>query len=464
MLDDDYTDEYDDMGIDPDDVDDANVDPRAMANMYSTAGDTPRVGPTKAAAAAGDINYSDGSDAYSEYEGRQASALQALRDARSRAMEALKPTDDKSRYLALAAGFLAPTRTGGFGESVSNAISGYLPYKQQQRQEELGYKSALSKYDTDIASAEYAQSVKPPTFTEIYTPDGKRQKVMVVNGRPHPIGGSYAPPGAGGQNSWMQKLDLLQHATPEQRALIEKYLVPQGSQTTVSVGLNEDKSFGKNLGMWDAKKYGELQDAALKAPVTIANYQRLGSLLGQQRLGKYRGAINEFSKALQTFGIDPASIGIEAHTGLADAANAAQRAMALELRNPAGGAGMPGAMSDPDREFLVSMSPSLETSPDAVPLMVNWQIKLARRSQDVAKLARKYNKDHGTVDEGFYDELQTWSDAHPLFDDEDRAAIEKLGSGGAPPPTDTGAADPVKILDDAGFEVSPDGKIVPKAK
>lgn len=407
----DPTDDGDSSGLD-----DAYVDPQAMA-------DYGRPGPTKAAAAANDIDYQ--SAPFKEYDARQQAAVQGLRDARARAVEALRPTDDKSRYLALAAGFLSPTRTGGFGESIGNALQNYLPYQQQRRQEELGYKSALSKYDTDIAQAEYTQALKPPVFTDVYdSTTGGKQKVMVINGRPYPIGGVGAPPGGG--HAFLDKMNWLEHASPAQRALFDKY----GRTAPISITMAEKNANDKKLGQWDAEQYGKLQSEALGAPVKIANWQRLGSLLGQVRTGKFRGAINEFAKGMQTVGFDPAAIGIDAHTGIADAANAAQRAMALELRNPSGGAGMPGAMSDSDREFLNSMTPSLETSPDAIPLMVNWQVKLAQRSQQVFKLAREYNKKHGIVDDGFYDELQTWSDAHPLFDDADRKAIEQMGGGG----------------------------------
>jgi hypothetical protein len=43
-------------------------------------------------------------------------------------------------------------------------------------------------------------------------------------------------------------------------------------------------------------------------------------------------------------------------------------------------------------------------------------VELAKREQQVAKMARAYRKkNNGTFDEGFYDELAAWSEKNPLF-------------------------------------------------
>jgi hypothetical protein len=50
-------------------------------------------------------------------------------------------------------------------------------------------------------------------------------------------------------------------------------------------------------------------------------------------------------------------------------------------------------------------------------------VELAKREQQVAKMARAYRKkNNGTFDEGFYDELAEWSAKNPLFKDSPKAA------------------------------------------
>ncbi|MBN9321363.1 MAG: hypothetical protein J0H24_04510, partial [Delftia acidovorans] len=95
--------------------------------------------------------------------------------------------------------------------------------------------------------------------------------------------------------------------------------------------------------------------------------------------------------------------------------------IALELRNPSGGAGMPGAMSDADRQFLQNMVPGLQTTPQGRTLMLDTAKRLAQRDIDVARLAREYRRRNGQIDEGFYEELARFSEANPLFSQKNQA-------------------------------------------
>jgi hypothetical protein len=114
-----------------------------------------------------------------------------------------------------------------------------------------------------------------------------------------------------------------------------------------------------------------------------------------------------------------------------EAAQALSSEIALQLRNPSGGAGMPGAMSDADRQFLANMVPGLATTPEGRKLMIETATKLAQRDKEVAAMARKYRQKKGNIDEGFYDELAQFSSAKPLFGKSDGgvdALVEKYRS------------------------------------
>lgn len=126
---------------------------------------------------------------------------------------------------------------------------------------------------------------------------------------------------------------------------------------------------------------------------------------------------------------------IDKNLGNKEAFKALSNQFALQLRNPAGGAGMPGALSEGDRKFLESMSPSLAMSPEGVQRMLQIYMKLEQRNKDVARLARQYRKSNprGAFDEGFYDYLREYSEANPLFNEN---VIEKkayTGDGTKPP-------------------------------
>ena len=85
---------------------------------------------------------------------------------------------------------------------------------------------------------------------------------------------------------------------------------------------------------------------------------------------------------------------------------------------------MPGAMSDPDRRFLVEMVPGLANTPGGNKIIIEALERKAKRDIEVAKMARAYTKKNGTMD-GFSDELAAWSEKNPLFAD----LAAKAGSG-----------------------------------
>lgn len=210
----------------------------------------------------------------------------------------------------------------------------------------------------------------------------------------------------------------------------------------------QESAAASTIGAGIGKVYNTLQESGLKSSGQAANWQRLGSILGQIKTGKYAGTVNDFAKSLQAFGFDPASLGITNSTALVDAATAASNQLTLQLRNPSGGAGMPGAMSDPDRLFLQQATANIGTSQAAIPLMIKWQTKLAQRDAEIAKVARDYKnsalpgKPKGVIDDGVYDAIAQYGATHPLFTEQDRAEIQKLGipsspqsgAGNRPPP------------------------------
>ena len=193
--------------------------------------------------------------------------------------------------------------------------------------------------------------------------------------------------------------------------------------TAVTVDTRQENEFSKKVGGELGEQYAGLMRADMNAPTTMGKYQRLGNLLSEVGTGKFKGTTVELKAAMKGMGVDLNSMGIRDDVAPAQAAKALANQMALELRNPAGGAGMPGAMSDQDRQFLTQMVPSLESDPGAWPKMIEYRVKLAQREQQVAKMARAYRKKHeGKFDEGFFDELQEWSNKNHLFPEQPKVA------------------------------------------
>jgi hypothetical protein len=178
----------------------------------------------------------------------------------------------------------------------------------------------------------------------------------------------------------------------------------------------EETAFQKEVGKSLGEQYSGLMKADMNAPASVAKYQRLGQLLSSVNTGKFKGTTTDLKAAAKSLGIDLNTLGVADDVAPAQAARALSNQLALEMRNPAGGAGMPGALSDKDREFLIQSIPGLENDPAAIGTMVDYRVRLEKRAQQVAKKAREYRrKNGGKFDERFFDDLQEWSDKNPLF-------------------------------------------------
>ena len=99
---------------------------------------------------------------------------------------------------------------------------------------------------------------------------------------------------------------------------------------------------------------------------------------------------------------------------------------ALELRNPSGGAGMPGAMSDADRTFLASIPPGLSRTPAGRALIAQGMRAVNDRDRQIATLAQRYEERFGQLDNNFIKEMRTWSDANPLLTPDVKRAMQVL--------------------------------------
>ncbi len=197
--------------------------------------------------------------------------------------------------------------------------------------------------------------------------------------------------------------------------LAGKMALAKASRPVNNINMTQEKEEDKAVGKAFGEQYVDLQKAGQAAPGKIAKYDRLNQLLSGVDTGKFKGTTTDLKAAAKGAGIDIEALGIKDDVAPIQAAQALTNAMALELRNPAGGAGMPGALSDADRNYLTSMVPGIEQTVEGRKLMTDTAKKIAQRDQDVAKLARSYRSRNGKLDEGFYNELADHANKNPLF-------------------------------------------------
>jgi hypothetical protein len=126
--------------------------------------------------------------------------------------------------------------------------------------------------------------------------------------------------------------------------------------------------------------------------------------------GKLAGTISWMKGLADSFGIDIKGKKSE------DVIEAVTNSMALELRNTGEGGGMPGAMSDADRNYLVNMTPNLSKTAEGRNELIKVYKSMHQRTIDVQRQAMAYERKHGQLDDGFQEELSRWSAANPLFE------------------------------------------------
>lgn len=315
-------------------------------------------------------------------------ARQALQQARASIMK--RQYNKADAWLAAASALGQPTRSGSTAESFANmagALRGPLAARQafdiQKDKDLLGVNTQLAGLDEREATARLALAQLQAKLAA--------QSANAGNDR------VVGPDG---------KLHYMSHAQARQPGVVA--WAPPGTQITNDMRqeTEEDKAIGKGMG----EQYLKIQQAGLDAPHQIAKYDRLANLLDGIKTNRLAPTFANIASIAEGFGIK-----LDPRLGPKQAAEALTNEIALTLRNPAGGAGMPGALSDADREYLRSMTPGLGKNPEANKLIIETATALAKRDQEIAKLARDYRRKNGKLDEGFYDAIEDYANAHPLF-------------------------------------------------
>lgn len=185
-----YEDEEDVYGEDP-----GTVSPLQMfMGQFSTV--TPE-GKAKAAEVFGDLYGKrtaydkDEQSAYDEYEAQARTARETLRRAREVLAAKKVPT---TKWLEMARGFSAPTRTGAFGESVGNYAEARIPGRQREAEWEANRDTQLLNFDQSMSAIDQQLAMNKLKIRQARraADDKLMIEAMKIMGKPVPQG--KAPP------------------------------------------------------------------------------------------------------------------------------------------------------------------------------------------------------------------------------------------------------------------------------
>lgn len=191
---------------------------------------------------------------------------------------------------------------------------------------------------------------------------------------------------------------------------------PQGAGNVVELApaaqnkVAADKEYQTKVAGDQSDQRKAIMNSGFSASGKIAKLQQIDKLLGDFEGGKLSQTALDFSSAANSLGIK-----LDKNLPNKEAALAMSREIALSLRDPSNGGGMPGAMSDSDRNFLSSMTPDISQTAQGRKQIIGAAVAVQQRNQQVAGFARKYEAKYGKLDNGFYDQLSKWSDVNPMF-------------------------------------------------
>jgi len=205
-------------------------------------------------------------------------------------------------------------------------------------------------------------------------------------------------------------LGLAQGMPSGGRPVLQSVAEAEAQKAAALVGPKADTVYAEQTAKDVVEQRKSIMSAADAAPNNIAKYQQIGRLLADVDGGRLTPTGYDVASYLN-------SIGVKVNKNLpnVEAARAMANEAALSLRNPSGGAGMPGALSDGDRKFLSGMTPNEAQSAQGRTKIIDTYIALQKRNQQVAEFARKYENKYGRLDNGFFSQLQGWANSNPLF-------------------------------------------------
>ncbi|CAO3358569.1 hypothetical protein [Azospirillum palustre] len=213
----------------------------------------------------------------------------------------------------------------------------------------------------------------------------------------------------------------------------------QAGKTDINFG---DRAADQTVGKYIGEAFSGAVDGGKSARQDLANLDRMQSYLDQIKTGRVAPTTAALDRWARGFGIE---LNVNPQAPVAEALASLSNQMALKLRDPSSGAGMPGSLSDSDRRFLTEMVPSLANTPEGNQLMIDYSRRLAERRLDTEKIALDHiERNGGKVTPSLLREMADFGNSKPLFSkvDYERAAAYGGASTGGAPASSASAAPP----------------------
>ena len=202
-----------------------------------------------------------------------------------------------------------------------------------------------------------------------------------------------------------------------------------GSGVTVNNSTGgQESEYNKKRGGAYAEQAAAMQQGGRAATAELA---QIRAMRGELASGVYTGFGGDWVNNARRLG-GALGIGDAEKLQGGELIQVIQNRLALGQRSTEGGGGMPGAMSDADRQFLVNSVPGLLRDPGSNAKILGYMEAVAQREVEVANMANAYELANGQLDAGFDRQLAEYVNANPLFSNGIATGTQPAANGVTP--------------------------------
>lgn len=346
-------------------------------------------------------------------------------------------TSRANRYLGAGAGISQAPAASNVSEIAALLADPWLPkdakavlqaeMNQQMQMQNAAYEMQLQQQDPmrqiqlQQERLKLEQMLNPdPKMSYVQMPNGEFVQVNESAGTLNSLGNfakvepGYTQLSADAANQLGLDPNRQWQVSPDNR------IEPIGGTPLVQNYLGGEREWDKESAKLWAKRYDSMVGGASAARDMLGMYDLAESALNSGVRTGF-GASQEQALRRMASGL---GLGEDADKLAAgELLNTIQNRMALMMRNPDGGMGMPGAMSDADRNFLRESQIGLDRTPEGNRRMLQAFRAIEQRKIELANLADDYISDNGKMDEGFNKVVQKFADENPLFGGQEKPSI-----------------------------------------
>lgn len=196
--------------------------------------------------------------------------------------------------------------------------------------------------------------------------------------------------------------------------------------SVTNIDMKQESAYKTARGKDFAKLHADADASAISAQTRIAKLDRLGFLMKGFETGGLVPSMTAVQNIGETFGIK-----VDSNLPAKQAFEALSNELALMMRNTGEGNGMPGNMSNADREYLVTTVPSLGKSKGGNMKIIETARALAQREVEKSKQMAAYEAKHGQLDSKFLAQWNDYVESHPMFPKVEQSS-PKESKGAAP--------------------------------